>query len=336
MFFLAGLTAVIGDVAMFAGGPFKFLLYVFAPDVGMEQVAGGPEVTGGLIRLGALPMAAAAIYGWLLARHGFRGAFELGKPWRLGLIAIAMMGCLASGYRSSIILFLLTIAILFFMEGLHRTRLMPVMVGLALLFGAVVFPHADKLPLMAQRALSFVPAVPLNPVAKESAQASTEWRVEMWKQVLPQVPHYLLKGKGYALDPNDLFMAHLSIARGFGIQASSAVVAGDYHNGPLSVIIPFGLFGLIAFVWVMIAGLRLLYYYHRFGDRDLRRINTFLFAAFAAKLAFFVLVFGSLSSDLCTFLGILGLAVSFNGAPQTAVEPETSSEPLTFLSERAY
>jgi len=31
-----------------------------------------------------------------------------------------------------------------------------------------------------------------------------------------------------------------------------AELAGDYHNGPLSVIIPFGVFGVIAFVWFLL------------------------------------------------------------------------------------
>jgi hypothetical protein len=30
--------------------------------------------------------------------------------------------------------------------------------------------------------------------------------------------------------------------------------AGDYHNGPLSILIPFGLFGMIAFLWLLGAG----------------------------------------------------------------------------------
>jgi hypothetical protein len=335
MFFLAGLTSLIGDIAVFAGGPFTFLLYVFAPDDGMEKIVGAGSISLGMVRLGALPAAAAGLYGWLLSRHGFRGTFELGKPWRLGLILLTVIGCLASGYRSSLILFGLVLMILFYLEGLHRTRLLPAMLGFSLLLGALVFPQADKLPVMAQRALSFLPAVQVSPLARESAQASTEWRVEMWKQVLPQVPRYFLKGKGYALDPNDLFMAQISAYRGFGIQASGAVVAGDYHNGPLSVLIPFGIFGLIGFVWLLIAGVKLLYFYHRFGNPKYQRVNTFLLAAFLAKIVFFVFIFGSINSDLCTLLGMLGVAVSLNGAPEVAVE-EPSPAPLTVFSEGAY
>jgi len=335
MFFLAGLTALIGDLAVIGGSPFSFLLFVFSPDTELVKIGNG-AVAPGMVRLGALPIVGAALYTWLLARYGFRGSFEFGKPWRPGIIIVAVIACLASGYRSSLILFGLTLAFLFYFEGLHRTRLLAALAGIGLLAGAVVLPQADKLPLMAQRALSFLPIVPVDPVARESAEASTEWRVEMWKQVLPQVPRYLIKGKGYALDPNDMFMAELSAHRGFGIQASGAVVAGDYHNGPLSVLIPFGIFGLIGFVWVLTAGGRLLYYYHRFGSPELQRLNTFLLACYVAKLVFFVLVFGSLKSDFFTFVGLVGLAVSFNGAPQTATESEIAPEPLTVFSERAY
>src|SRR5205823_13909599 len=120
----------------------------------------------------------------------------------------------------------------------------------------------------------------------------------MWKAVLPQVPKYLIKGKGYALDPNDLYMAQQSAVRGFGIQAASALVAGDYHNGPLSVLIPFGIFGFLAFLWLIGACIRLLYYFHRYGDPALQRINTFLLASFLAKIALFMFVFGAVSNDL--------------------------------------
>jgi hypothetical protein len=150
------------------------------------------------------------------------------------------------------------------------------------------------------------------------------------------VPKYFFKGKGYALDPNDLYMAQQSANRGFGIQASSALVAGDYHNGPLSVLIPFGIFGFLAFGWVIIASIRLLYYYHRFGDPALQRVNTFLLATFLAKVALFVLIFGAISNDLFMFLGLVGLGVSLNGAPHASPEPEISNEGLNMLPERVY
>jgi len=224
----------------------------------------------------------------------------------------------------------------FCFEGLHRTRLLPIIAVFGLLAALLVLPNAEKLPIMAQRALSFLPAVEVDPAAKESARSSTEWRVEMWKQVLPQIPKYLIKGKGYDIDPGDLFLAQQSAHRGFAIQAAQSMVAGDYHNGPLSVLIPFGIFGVIGFTWLLVAAVRVLYYHYRFGDPSLHRVNTFLLAYFVARILFFLFIFGSLTSDLYALLGMLGLSISLNGAPHPAPEPEPGPEALTVFPERVY
>ena len=110
------------------------------------------------------------------------------------------------------------------------------------------------------------------------------------------------------------------IARG----TESFELVGDYHNGPLSVLLPFGIFGAIAFVWLMVAGLRVVYQNYRFGDPAFHHLNAFLFAYFAAKVIFFFAVFGSLHSDLPVFLGLLGLSISLNGG---VAKPEVVSQP---------
>jgi len=233
-------------------------------------------------------------------------------------------------------LFLLIFACVFYFEGLYRTSLLPILASVALIASLLVLPRVENLPIMVQRALSFLPVVRMDPVAREGAQGSTEWRVEMWKEVLPQVPNYFIKGKGYVIDPSDLFMAEVATFHGFGIQAAGALVAGDYHNGPLSLLIPFGIFGLLGFLWLLVASLRLLYFHFRFGDPALHRINTFLLAAFVAKALLFLLIFGGFSSDLYAFLGLVGLSVSLNGPPQACPEPETSPATLTVFPERVY
>src|SRR5260221_9440769 len=98
--------------------------------------------------------------------------------------------------------------------------------------------------------------------------------MEMWKLVLPEVPQYLFKGKGYNLDPNDLFLASESASHGFDIAAAGTMVAGDYHNGPLSVIIPFGIYGAIAFLWFLAAAISHLWRCLRTGAPPLRKVNA--------------------------------------------------------------
>jgi hypothetical protein len=180
---------------------------------------------------------------------------------------------------------------------------------------------ADKLPLTVQRTLSFLP-VEIDAQTRLSAQDSTEWRLDMWKATLPQVPKYFFKGKGYNVSGDELFLAQESAARGIGARWEGSALAGDYHSGPLSVLIPFGIWGLAAFVWLLAAGARFLYTNFRDGAPELRRINAFLLALFLARILFFVFVFGALSSEFYQFTGILGLSVALNVSSQRAKRPD--------------
>ena len=100
-----------------------------------------------------------------------------------------------------------------------------------------------------------------------------------------------------------------------------ALVAGDYHNGPLSLIIPFGIWGVAAFVWFCAASIRLLWRNYRYGEESIRNINAFLLTAFLAKLFFFTVIFGAFYMDLSPLTGIVALSISFNRGMARATAP---------------
>ena len=104
----------------------------------------------------------------------------------------------------------------------------------------------------------------------------------MWRLVLPEVPKYLLLGKGYSINAQDLAMAGLSAGTEEDALAGT-MMSTDYHNGPLSLIIPFGLAGVAGFVWFLWAGCKVLRYNFRYGDPEFKRINTFLYASLSPK-----------------------------------------------------
>lgn len=327
MFFLPGITSLVANFAYWAGPGFYFLFSFFPSSFAMEQAMGEYALdSGSIFRIGGLAVANLSLSAFLLARYGIRGVLDLSKPWRGLLFLLAVAGCAACGFRSNLILFGLTFCILFYLEGLHRTRFLAFFVGLSLAGAAVILPLADKMPLVVQRTLSFLPAA-VDPIVQQSATSSSEWRWEIWKTVLPDIPKYLLKGKGYSMDPRDL-----EIGMGPRLASNSAsVVGGEYHNGPLSVIIPFGIFGVLGFGWFLTAVLRLLYHNYQYGDPRLKQANTFLLTAFIAKTAFFCVVFGSLYTDFFVFTGLAGLSVSLNGEAETEVAEEKTEESLEAL-----
>lgn len=312
LFFLPGLTGVISNLAYMLGPSFYFLFTLFPANAAVIQASAEQAVGPSVVRIAGISTGCTAIFCALLAHNGIRELFNLRKPWKMPLLILSIFAGLLGGFRSAFIIFTMILFFLFFVEGLHRTRYLPIVAIGIILVSIVTLPFVTKLPYSMQRALSVLP-IKVDPVARADAKTSTQWRVEMWKIVIPQIPHYFWKGKGYAIEPSDLYLAEELVQRGLAKSNEIAMLAGDYHSGPLSVIIPFGIFGVIAFLWFLIGSFRVLYLNHRFGDPDLKRINAFLLAFFLQKTVFFFAVYGAVESGLFAFVGVVGLSISLNG-----------------------
>jgi O-antigen ligase len=321
LFFLGAATVAIGELPGVLPPVFDFL-FAFFPMISMDTFIGQNDVIaqtsligrqGGVSSLGVGGVCA------MLACYGIRGILDARKPWRLGVFCLFFLLTLLGGFRSTLIMLLMTLALLFYLERLHHTWLLLPMIFVSLLGGGLIAAFASHLPLTFQRSLAFVPFLQIDPIVKMDAQSSTEWRLQLWRDVAPQIPQYLLVGKGYSFSGTEHQQLGWETLEGFEL-------VGDYHNGPLSVILPFGIFGSIAFVWLMVAGIRVIYQNYHFGDPDHHTINTFLFAYFVVKAIFFFTIFGSLHSDLPMFLGMLGLSISINGGvAKPEVVPQQSA-----------
>ncbi len=331
-FFLGGITPAIGSLLPLVNPAFYIIFAIFPPEQsGLETL--GLVQEGAVFRLSGLSFASVAIFCTLMACYGikgifnisgqlnflpfrFQGGFQLNQPWRLLLFVGNLVMSLFGGFRSILLILLLTFVIQFLYEKLHRTSLLPKLLFVLALSAALILPFASKLPLSVQRTLSVLP-IDVDPVAKQSAKVSTDWRLNIWQRVLPKVPQYLFLGKGYAISSAELELLGNESLRGQDTSQDTAILAGDYHNGPLSVIIPFGIFGALGFLWFLFASFSALRKNYRYGAPSLRNINRFLLAYFITRTIFFFVVYGSLYNDFIYFVGIVGLSVSLNGGVKT-------------------
>lgn len=308
LYYFGALTSTIAALASaFPGLYFLFLIFPTDPLAlgGGQSTLGAPEQ---ISRFEGVAMASLALAFFMLALCGVKGVFQ--KYWRMALLGLCFVGTIFGGFRSNLILFGLTFGILFYLEGMMRSRLMPIFLLMGIVLAAFFVGFSDRMPFTIQRTISFLP-LKIDPIVAADVKDSTDWRIEMWNLVIPDIPKYLILGKGYTFDPAEMEMITAGMTGGEGSAAGSAL-AGDYHSGPLSVILPLGIFGVIGFLWLIVAGTKLLLRNYRYGDPALQYINRFLLAQFIAKFIFFLAVFGSLYSDLMTFTGLLGLSVCIN------------------------
>jgi hypothetical protein len=309
LFFLAGCSNAIGDLAPYLPSKLYFLFALFPPN-GFD-IEGKPGMLDFFARYSGLGLLGQAGFLFMLSRYGVRGILLSGKPWRWFLFGIFFVTMFFGGYRSIVILCGLTFVFQFFMERIYQTKIMPFFVFAGLIGVTLLVLFANRLPYTFQRSLAFLP-LKIDPVARMDAESSSDWRLEIWRDTYPQVPQYLLLGKGYALSKDALAMAANQNFK-YLSSADEVAISGNYHSGPLSVLMIFGAWGAIALMWFWFASLRALYDNYRYGDATLKTINTFLFAYFIVKIIIFLIVFGGIENDLAGFAVLIGLSVSING-----------------------
>jgi len=339
LFFLAGLTPVVSHVIFRLGPNMWFLYSFFQMDFAVTDAIERFGGLGGLRigRLSGLGPAGLALCCFLFCRYGVRGLIDVSRPWR-GLFLVAAVGVsLFGGFRSIIVLLAGLFVLLFCFEGLHRSRLLPSFLLGGMLLMGLSLPFAYRLPLSVQRCLTVIPFARVDPLVRVDAIGSTDWRLRMWSVLWHEVPKYLWVGRGCAEDASDYYLAAESLKRGFAEDFEMALVAGDYHSGPFSVVLPFGLPGVAAFGWFLWAATRVLYRNFRYGDPAFKRINSFLFAFFLAKMLYFLILFGSLHSDFVGFVGLVGMSISLNrgvAKPSRVPVPVVKPEPVKSLVPR--
>ena len=352
LFFLSGITNVISNLAYSGGQAFYWLFWLFPVETAVMQIQSDFSVDErSFSRLTGLAFACTGPFCFLLLRHGIKGIFDftekfrfspisfakglyINQPYRPLMLIFLVGASMFGGFRSMPIILGLIFTIQLVLEGLYKTKLFAVLLGVGLTLFAIVLPFTERLPLVVQRAISFLP-VNVNPVVKFDAWASTDWRVRMWNVVIDQIPQYLWIGKGYGGKASDLNLVRESMRRGYISDFEGSYIAGDFHSGPLSLVLPLGLFGVVFFIWFLAVAFVGLYRNYRYGPAELKTANTLLFAYFIAQVLFFFFVYGTFTGGLFMFTGAVGFSICINGGvcrahqPVPTVAAETTPPPAS-------
>ena len=327
VFFASGLLSASSNVIFALGEPFYFFFWFFPVKLATLQY----QAQGEMVRLSGVTFAMWAVVFTLGVRYGIRGISDVTRPWRLilflGAIAVSLLG----GYRSSLVVIFFVFSFQFLFEGLLRSRLLIVYTLLGMLGAVFLVAFIDQMPLSVQRSVSFLP-IDIDPIAKMDAANTLDWRLQIWKTVLPEVPKYLLLGKGYSFSGTDYLLVQEAINRGAYNSYEHVLISGNYHSGILTILIPFGVWGMLAFLWFSWAGFRVLYQAFKNGPKELIQINTFLLSFFCGYWVYYFFLYGQFDLEFMKFAAVIGLSIALNDGVWTrdrrakALEEEEDSE----------
>lgn len=171
--------------------------------------------------------------------------------YSLLLIAAGIFVTSLSGFRNYMFREGVIIAFWFWIRSRHRWQLVVTGTAVGLVVYAVLFGIMPFLPLHSQRAMAFIPFLPVSQEATYMAEASVNWRLELWKISFPHIPEFFWIGRGLATDVFAEGVAYQQ--RGFYATREFYYVMHNYHSGFLSFILDFGIFGFITGTGVLVS-----------------------------------------------------------------------------------
>jgi hypothetical protein len=152
----------------------------------------------------------------------------------------------------------------------NRIRYIFALVAVGLCCWGGVVAVSSKLPAGLQRAVSFVPGTHIDESVAINAENSIEWRLEIWHYCIRQAKDYLLIGRGSAFDIYDT-VSDLGVNDVAQFSPWFAFQTRSYHSGPLTLLIDYGVPGLVVGIWLAVVIFRRLW---RTADR-LSELSTF-------------------------------------------------------------
>ncbi len=192
----------------------------------------------------------ASVFSLLCARYLPTTLFNPLYFFRFGLTLLCVLLALKSGHRIAIISLGVSFATaLYFRKGVSALAWSAVFALPALAILLFLQGNFIQLPLVAQRALSFLPAK-WDAKAADEAEGSTEWRIDMWKRALTGDKYIQNKwlGDGFGFTRRQL----QEMADSTDVQ-ENFLISGDFHSGPVSTIRFVGYLGLALFYLLLFA-----------------------------------------------------------------------------------
>jgi hypothetical protein len=220
------------------------------------SISGGSETE--LARIPTLATFGQSLSNWLSSRISpLRAALH---PFWAAILLISLAAAAGSAYRNAVAGIALTYLFAIAFHGGIKSVILALVAGsLAIVMLAFInlnFP----LPGNIQRALSPLPGT-WEKQYVDSADESTEWRVEMWKEALYTERWIQNKiiGDGIGMTSAQLQQGKMISDKNKGISAygllvqqENMLINGSYHSGPVHSVRAVGYIGLIILVLAMI------------------------------------------------------------------------------------
>lgn len=289
---VAGLFPSLATIAAVYGGVDVFTPFVAQADDVAKAMSGMTGDVDPAFRLQIANVGATYLFllMWLVQySNGLQGRFLM---WCCGLAGVVLTGL--SGHRIALLFgVVLSVAyILLDTKGSVFGRLVNRYSILLVVMLSLLIMISPQLPMTFQRSLAWLPFVDVAGDTRIDTDVTSQWRIEVWKRALEEVPQHLIVGKGFAFSSGEM----LSYVRWTMNDFSFVITSHNYHNGVIHILMDLGLSGILVvtgfIVAVFLRHYRLLS--KTWNSTVMRHFHRVMLAGFVAQVIVFLVVGGGI------------------------------------------
>jgi len=329
-------------------------LYLFTDNVNLDAYIDSVQGSGdqgdtAISRIGSLGQFGSVLQVYLLCYYPIGSWWRPERWWVAGLSLCCLIFAVSSGYRNVLFSFAISMTLCTWCFYSWRAVVLPITVSLLMLIvlmastsGILPIP-VNKLPMIAQRSLSFLP-FDWDQEALDSGASSNEFRKNIQKVYIDE---YMSKnpaiGNGFTID-QAAFQEWQDAAKRGGsaadpeyIEAKIFIEGKLFHTGWISVYDAVGIIGSIAFVllgWAEVS-MAAKYIFDPKADRrsGLLPLHIWMFVNIATSMISFFTVFGDFGAtfkNLCVYAIVLSHLSKLTKATDVIIDlPRRDGQPFS-------
>ena len=327
------LTFLVSDFAFSFGGGGLFGLLQFFELPGDAANFERQAQQFGIRRFQSLSVVGQGLMLLILVFHKLEDFFSHKAAYLFPLSALVFGVGLLSGHRYLSLILIIAVLFIAYTQRFYNFKNVLISIGTMALILIPLILFANKLPLSAQRALSYIPGIRIDHHARINGSATLETRRILREVGFQMIPQYFWIGRGFMMPSRDY--SHVWDPTYITMHVNQ----GKFYNGFIGLMVNTGLFGTLSMLIFLGAGTYLAYsimaHLRLYGCEDwFARMSCILASVWMANISAFLFFHGDSEFAMKTFSLQAGLLIAckrcldyrLSGNPTDEEEEEAQEE----------
>lgn len=320
---LLTLTFLVSDFVYSRGTLFGLLAFFELPGDAANFERQAQQF--GIRRFQSLSVVGQGLMFLIFVFHKLEDFFTHKAVYLVPLSAVIFGVGLLSGHRYLSLILMITVIFIAYTQRFYTFKNIFITMTAMIAILTPIILYAEKLPLSAQRALSYIPGIRIDSYARVDGSATLKTRRHLREAGFKMIPQYFWVGRGFMMPSRDY--SHLWDLT----YVTTHINQGKFYNGFIGLMVNTGVFGTLSMLLFLGAGSYIAYsviaHLRLYGCEDgFSRMSCIVASVWMANIGAFLFFHGDSEFAMKTFSLQAGLLIACKRCLDYRIEENEDEE----------